>query len=43
MEAIKTILAFLFLVAVFGCLVGAYVAIKLNQKEDLSKPNNDYD
>ena len=44
MEAIKIILGFIFLVAVLGFILGAYIAIiKINQEEDLSKPNNDFD
>ena len=45
MEAIKIILGFIFLVAVLGFILGAYILsiIKINQEEDLSKPNNDFD
>ena len=44
MEAIKIILGFIFLVAVLGFILGAYIAIiEISQEEDLSKPNNDFD
>ncbi len=44
MEAIKIILGSIFLVAVLGFILGAYIAIiEINQEEDLSKPNNDFD
>ena len=44
MEAIKIILGFIFLVAVLGFILGAYIVIiEINKEEDLSKPNNDFD